>query len=37
MELEWFAEDYFNEIMIKRETKVLQMIKDARRIGKLIF
>ena len=23
------SEDYFNEIMIKRETKVLQMIKDA--------
>ena len=23
------SEDYFNEIMIMRETKVLQMIKDA--------
>lgn len=27
--LAYKSEDYFNEIMIKRETKVLQMIKDA--------
>ena len=26
------SQDYFNEIMIKRETKVLQMVKDERRI-----
>lgn len=35
--LAYKSEDYFNEIMIKRETKVLQMVKDVRRIGKLIF
>ena len=27
--LAYKSEDYFNEIMINRETKVLQMIKDA--------
>ena len=30
------SEDYFNEIMIKRETKVLQMIKDTQMIMEFI-